>query len=77
MSIKVLNYFIAGIGGYLAILGLIVGLQFTFLSIASHKYWFNYEDITPSKQVFEVGEPLFFISYAEIKHQSHLEWNDV
>lgn len=40
-------------------------------------YYFNYDSITSSKEVFEVGEDIYFISKSEINRSFPMQWEDI
>jgi len=39
-------------------------------------YYFVYEDVSPARDVFEIGDKLVFASTSEIIHETRLIWND-
>ena len=50
---------------------------FIVLNLMPATYWFKYEKVEPSKEVFAEGEQLFFRSYADFRRGGHVRWNDV
>lgn len=59
---------------------LAVAIPFTFAVLEEHwtprDYWFTYHEVRPTKQVFQVGEPITFYSVREVRKTAKFEWND-
>ena len=70
----------AGVGAVLLSLLLSLGPITWRAAIENFKpagYWFEYEAVTPSREVFVIGDELVFFSTSQINRPVRLKYNDV
>ena len=70
---KVINFTISGLIGLVA-LG--VG-EYAFVRFAPVSTWIAYYEVTPSKEVFSIGEEITFVSKSETRVDVDMEYEDI
>ena len=47
------------------------------LTVLPSTYWIEYEKVIPTKDTFQIGEKLQFVSVSEVYRPTEVRWNDV
>ena len=63
--------------GYLTLMGVIVCFKFSYFVAMPTDHWFFYHDFYPTKSEYVMGEPITFISEADIYRPVKIEWTDI
>lgn len=72
-----MNLIIKGLISYVFVLIFMLLTQLVFYTLSPVSYWFEYQSITPTQQVFTSNEPIRFISLSDIKKPGKMIWNDI
>ncbi len=66
------------ISSIIVVVGALVFLfHVAYLLLTPPSYWFTYHAIKPAQDVFQIGEPLKFLSFADFHKKTDVRWNDV